>query len=218
MTDQPPPPPPQRPPPPPPPPPPRPQWQPPPPPPKKTGLPGWAIALIVIGGLIVLGGIGAALGGGQDDEQEPAALTTTSGDTPTPTAARGQQREDQEVPIGQSVRVSGYTATVTAARFRQSISAFEDDGYLVADVTVVNRDDRAQPYNLFDWKLQTPSGQVISPTFTSLPNAMGSGDLIQGGTVSGPVVWQIGAAKGTFTVIYKPDPFDAARGLWKVAI
>ncbi|MDQ3574285.1 MAG: DUF4352 domain-containing protein, partial [Actinomycetota bacterium] len=113
---------------------------------------------------------------------------------------------------------SGYTATVTAARYRPTLSAFEDDGYLVADVTIVNRDDRAQSYNPFHWKLQTPGGQVVDVTFTTMPNQLGSGDLIQGGTVSGSVAWPVGAAKGAFAIIYKPDPFDAARGLWKVTL
>lgn len=128
-----------------------------------------------------------------------------------------RQREDQEVAIGQSVRVSGYTATVTRATFQQALSDFEDGGYLVADVTVTNRDDRSQPYNTFDWNLQTPQGQVIDPTFTS-QDQLGAGDLVEGGTVSGKVVWQIGAAKGQFFVVYKPDPFDAARGIWPVSV
>jgi hypothetical protein len=34
--------------------------------------------------------------------------------------------------------------------------------------------------------------------------------------VAGKVVFEIGSELGDFFVIYKPDPFDAARGVWKV--
>ena len=35
---------------------------------------------------------------------------------------------------------------------------------------------------------------------------------------SGNVVFEVGAAKGDFFIIYKPDPFDASRGIWKVTV
>lgn len=113
--------------------------------------------------------------------------------------------------------VSGYTATLSSAGFQPTLSDFETAGYLVAEVTVMNTDDKAQPYNTFDWKLQTPNGQVIDPGFSSA-DQLGSGDLVKDGTVSGKVVFEVGANKGDFFVIYKPDAFDAARGLWKVTV
>lgn len=168
--------------------------------------------------LVVLLIIGAAAGGGDkaSDTAKDVVQDAQTADT-VATDRADRQKEDQEVAIGQGVQVSGYTGTVTAASFKPTISQFEQDGYLVADVSVVNRDDKAQPYNTFDWKLQTPSGQVIDPTFTS-EKQLGSGDLVKGGSVSGKVVWEIGAAKGQFIIIYKPDPFDAARGIWKVTV
>lgn len=128
------------------------------------------------------------------------------------------QKEDQNVALGESVRLSGYTTVVTSAEFQPTVSEFETDGYLVVDVTIANRDAEAQPYNYFDFKLQTPKGQVIDPTVSSIEGALNAGDLIKGGTVSGKIVWEVGATKGDFFVIYKPDPFDAARGLWKVTL
>lgn len=162
--------------------------------------------------------IAAVVGGGDEvsDTARDVAEDVQTPDTVAPDRA-DRQAEDQEVPIGESVQLSGYTATVTAATFRPTLSEFEDGGYLVAEVTVENRDDKAQPYNTFDWVLQTPNGQVIDPTFTS-EQQLGSGDLVQGGTVSGNVIWEIGAATGDFFIIYKPDPFDAARGIWKVPV
>lgn len=127
------------------------------------------------------------------------------------------QPEDQQAPLGGEVRLSGYTVTVHSATFQPQLSEFEDEGYLVAQVTVLNRDDRAQSYNTFDWKLQTPNGQVIDPSFTGTEQ-LGSGDLVPNGTVSGRIIWEVGDSKGDFFVIYKPDLFDAARGIWKVSL
>lgn len=174
----------------------------------------FVIPLVLVALLIA----GAVLGGG-DEASDTAQDAVRDAQTPDTVATdrADRQREDQEVAIGDNVRLSGYTATVTAAEFQPTLSEFEDGGYLVAEVTVENRDDEAQPYNTFDWKLQTPNGQVIDPTFTSVEQ-LGAGDLVQGGTVNGSVVWEIGAAKGDFFVIYKPDPFDAARGIWKVTL
>ena len=106
---------------------------------------------------------------------------------------------------------------MTNAGFEQSVSDFEKNGYVMADVTILNRDDRAQPYNTFDWKLQTPNGQVVDPTFSSA-DQLGSGDLVSGGNVAGKLVFEGGAQKGDFFIIYKPDAFDEARGIWKVAV
>ena len=125
------------------------------------------------------------------------------------------QREDKERDIGQGVEISGYTATVSALAFQQSVSDFETDGYVMADVNVFNRDDKAQAYSISDWKLQTASGQVLDPTFVT-SEILRSGDLVTGGTVAGRVPFKVGTEKGDFYLIYKPDAFDAARGIWKV--
>ena len=172
--------------------------------------------------LIALIAIAAALGGGEEaqDAAEETVQREQAEDTPneaTPGRA-DRQREDQEVALGQSVNVSGYKGTVHSAGFQAAFNDFEDKGYVVADVTVVNTDDRAQPYTLFDWKIQTPNGQVIDPTFTTLDGLLDSGDLVKDGTVSGKVVFEVGQTKGDFFIIYKPDAFDAARGLWKVTV
>lgn len=155
-----------------------------------------------------VGGSTAAAAGSADEAAQPETLFPGRIDA---------QREDQERNIGGSAELSGYTATVTSAGFQQSVSDFETDGYVVVDVNIFNRDDSAQPYNTFDWKLQTPGGQVIEPTFSSV-DQLGSGDLVHGGSVTGKIVFEVGSETGDFYVIYKPDAFDAARGIWKVAV
>jgi hypothetical protein len=177
------------------------------------------IGLIVLGILTVLGIIGVvalvAAGNKVADELDEAVEAENA---PVDTARPDAQSEDQQVALGQSVRLSGYTTTVTSASFQPQVSSFETAGYLVADATIENRDNSAQHYNYFDFKLQTPSGQVIDPTFSTMDGLLQSGDLVEGGRVSGKIVWEVGDAKGDFFVIYKPDAFDAARGIWKVTI
>jgi len=129
------------------------------------------------------------------------------------------QDKDHEAAIGSGADLRGRTATVTAATFQPSVSQFENDGYIVADVTILNRNSDAQPYNIFDWRVQTPNGQVLDPAIVTTPGQLGSGDLVGKGTVSGKVVFKVGAdTHGTFYVIYKPDAFASDRGIWGLTV
>lgn len=183
--------------------------------------------IIPLATTLVLVAIAAANTGGTDkpDSGQGDAGGTAATQPAAPAATRlfpgrvDAQKEDQERNIGEAAQLSGYTATVTAAGFRQSLSQFESDGYVEIAVTIENRDSKAQPYNPFDWKLQTPSGQVINHVLiTGNDEAMHSGDLVQGGSVSGKIFFEVNSQKGDYYIIYKPDPYDAARGIWKVTI
>lgn len=182
----------------------------------------WALGLV---GVIAVGSAIGSGSGGSDKDADPIAQGGTENSTSSESGSNAKlfpgrpdaKGEDQERNIGEAAKLSGYTTTVTAAAFKQSVSDFEKDGYVVLDATILNRDDKAQSYNTFDWKLQTPSGQVLDPTFSSV-DTIGSGDLVSGGNVAGKVVFKVGSQKGDFFIIYKPDAFDGARGIWKVAV
>lgn len=198
-----------------------PQGQAPPPPPQQPKKGGCLkVGLILLAIFVVLGIIGIVFAAIAANKVADEVGKNLEAATPEPVDPSNPdaQKEDQNAAIGESVKLSGYTTAVTAASFRGEISEFEDEGYLVADVSISNRDDKAQPYNYFDFKLQTPTGQVLDPTFATIDGLLQSGDLIKGGSVAGKIVWEVGAAKGDFFIIYKPDPFDAARGLWKVTL
>jgi hypothetical protein len=143
-----------------------------------------------------------------------AKLETLRVDPANPDAQEG----DKVAAIGQSVELSGYTTTVDNAGFVAKISDFETAGYLVADVTIVNRDDQPQPFNIYDWTLQTPDGQIRQPSYVSAPDQLGSASLVKGGRVSGKVAWALGPATGDYFVIYRPDLLNADRGIWTVTI
>lgn len=183
----------------------------------------WALGVL---GLII---VGTALGSGGDKEKDKEDKTAQPGKaTQDTTATKTKQKlfpdrvdsqsEDQERNMGEGAELSGYTATVASAGYQPSVSTFEEKGYIVAEVTILNRDEKAQSYNYYDWKIQTPSGQIHDPSFTAAEGALDSGDMVSNGNVAGKVVFEVGSEKGDFYIIYKPDPFDAARGIWKVTL
>jgi hypothetical protein len=176
--------------------------------------------------LVLVIAIAAASSGGSEDDPSPVAANGDDGEsaeTPEEPEAGGagslypdrpdQQDEDQEAAIGESVKLSGYTATLTAASY--SKEEFMETDLVTISVRIENRDDSAQPYNTFDWKIQTSNGQVLDPTILA-ENSLGSGDLVGGGSVEGDVGFEVGP--GTYYVIYKPDPFDGARGIWQITV
>jgi Domain of unknown function (DUF4352) len=134
-----------------------------------------------------------------------------------------RQKEDQERNNGEVVRIAGFSTTVVSAGFEQSVGQFQDAGYLKANVKICNRNDDAQPYSYVHWRLQTPAGQVIDPTFVVGAPILGQAsglpsDLLKGAEATGDVYFQVGGEKGDFYLIYKPSPLDASRGIWKVTV
>lgn len=156
------------------------------------------------------------------------------GGNPSPTAnpAQGAQQqklfpgrpdaqpEDQEREIGQSARIGDLEAVVNEAGFQQSVSEFESDGYAVAVVNISNvgTGSGTEAYDPLQWRLLLPNGQVLDAEIVTLADSLGSGDLISGGSVSGRVVFGVKDQRGDLYILYKPNPLDAARGVWKVTI
>lgn len=184
--------------------------------------PAWLIAFLAIVGIVV---VLAVIGSLTDDDDEPSAgaspvpsAVTSSGPTGLFAGRVDAQPEDQERKTGEDAVINGVSARVVRAAFEQSVSDFEENGYIVADVSLRNVGDETRPYNELDWQVQTPAGQVKDVGFTTAEGTIGSGDLVSGGMKDGKVVVEIGAEKGDFYLIWKPEPFDAARGIWKVTL
>lgn len=175
----------------------------------------------------IIGVVTVANAGGDDEGKVTSAgssgQSSNASDNPNRSEAdifpnRPDEKDgDKERNIGQAADLSGYTVTVTAAGGQQQINEFQRDGYLVAQVTLLNRDKAAQAYNLFDWKLITPSGTIIDPCF-GCGDQLGSGDLVQNGTISGQLVFETQNTPGDYYVIYDPDFASDNRGVWKVTV
>jgi hypothetical protein len=133
----------------------------------------------------------------------------------------GKNSEDQERHTGETANLGGLSATVTSASFAQSLSSFENDGYMTVSVKVCNRNsDNNQVNTLLDWKLQTPNGNQIMQTITSGLTTLQSGTLVGGGESAGDIYFNVDGQKGDFYVVFKPlsDTFGNERGIWKVSI
>lgn len=182
---------------------------------KRFLLPIAAVAVIIIAVIASNGG----RNGGDGDGGTASQATTQRAQNRLYENRPDAQPEDQERAIGQAATIGGMSATVTSGGFRQSLNDFESEGYLVIDVSIQNASDETHSYNVLDWKLQTPRGKIedASP-FQTQGHPLDSGDLVEGGDVAGSIAWTVGDAKGDYYIIWKPDPFDAARGIWKVTI
>ncbi|MDZ7731795.1 MAG: DUF4352 domain-containing protein [Acidimicrobiia bacterium] len=153
--------------------------------------------------------------------RKPARSVATR--PPTPSSTRGTPRstdrpdtqaDDHEATVTDCVRIGGRTGFVNGAEI---VSPEFGDPQLLVDVTVRNRDERAQPYNTFNWRIQTADGRVLDPTIPfATEEDLGSGDLVPDGEVSGKVAFDVGP--GTYYVIWKPEAFDSARGIWEIEV
>ena len=121
-----------------------------------------------------------------------------------------QAANDHEAAVGDCVRISGETAYLLSAGHQTVLGT----SVLMVTVKIENRDAKANSYNLFDWRVQTPGGQVLDASFYSGDSPLGSGDLVQGGSVTGTVSFEV--PPGDNYLIWKPNAFEAARGIWKV--
>jgi hypothetical protein len=131
----------------------------------------------------------------------------------------GQSDGDQERNTGETANLGGLAATVTGASFEQSLSSFENDGYLKVSVKVCNRNSDTNDVTPLDWKMQTPNGNRVNLTITSAPT-FSPGTLVGGGEQAGDVYFPVGGQKGDFYVVFKPlsDPLGDEQGIWRVSI
>ena len=84
-------------------------------------------------------------------------------------------------------------------------------------MAIGNRDEDAQAFSIFDWRLQNANGLVVDPTISIRDDALDTGDLVNGGSTVGTISFDVDKP-GTYYLIYKPSPFDAARGVWQVNV
>ena len=141
---------------------------------------------------VLLVAMAAACGGGGDG---------TSGKLYPDRA--NQYREDQERRIGGSVRIGGYTTTVTDVQL-------DGDAVRVA-VRITNRDEAPQRIDATQWTLVNPRIQTLDATSADFPLT----DLPGGETVTAEVSFTIDPTEtGDYYIQYKPEILDAARGIW----
>ena len=175
--------------------------------------------LSVIIALVVLGSFGAAVGGNKSSNSKSGSGNSTTTKTYRFSERADKQTKDIEIIPGESGTVDGMKLTVVSIEKLASLSDYQTAPsgkvYLVANITIENTSDRAKPYNIFDFRLQTGGGQVLDPSVFG-NNELGSGDLVQGGKATGKVTFEAPIETAAQYIIYKPNPIESDRVIVQV--
>nr|WP_231126465.1 DUF4352 domain-containing protein [Motilibacter aurantiacus] len=150
---------------------------------------------------------------------QAAPATTEAAPPPPPPPVEitypGKKDGDTAVKAGESVKLSGWTATTTPLK---QVSVDFLGEHLCTNVTLVNRDDDQQEWNTLSWKMQTPNGAVLDMAFTADDKDLdvAGGGLAPGGKITGRVCFEDkDAGKGDYVVFWQPDIFSSEdRGAW----
>lgn len=146
------------------------------------------------------------------------AATTEPAATPAavPPAFPGAKTSDVVGQAGAALKVG--EATVTAAPLANGDATLGKT--LCTATTLINGSKETIRFNAFDWKLQTPSGTIVTTGFAGSKNMLSSGEIAPGGTASGDVCFNNkNAEAGQFVVLYEPVfSFFSDRAAWINAV
>jgi hypothetical protein len=123
-----------------------------------------------------------------------------------------RQPDDHEAELGAPVRLAGVTARLDDGFMHQLVLADQ----LTLRVTIHNRDDRPKTFGSTDWKVIDADGTPVNPTRSERDDALGTGELAPGETVTGTIAYDLPA--GTYYVVYRPEAINQARGIWRIEV
>lgn len=174
--------------------------------------------LTVILALIVIVGISAASGGGKSDDST-SNKTASNAKTYKFDERADKQSKDVEVLPGEAATVGDVKMTLSGVEYKTSLSDFEtaESGktFVIADVALENTSNKTQPFNVFNFRIQTAGGQVLDGGITSI-KTLSSGDLVAGGKVTGKIVFEVPVEDGHQYVIWKPNAYNSDRAIVRV--
>ncbi len=174
--------------------------------------------LTVLAAIILLIVIITAVSSGDDEGSTTGSSTSSSEEKTYRFNDRAdKQNTDVEFAVGESGTVDGVKLTVDSAEYKSSLGEYETaaDGktYIVVSVTIENTSDSTKSYNPYDFRVQTASGQVLDPTISISLDTLNSGDLVTGGKVSGPIVFEVPTEEGHQYLIWKPNAVKSDRAI-----
>ena len=178
---------------------------------KRFILPLALLVLIVI--IIVAttaGGGGGNNTAGDDPGSSPTADPSVSESTQP--AFPGAESSDVVGQAGAPLVLGDITVTSTA--LSNGDPTFGPT--LCTTATIQNGSDETIDFNLFDWKLQAPSGTISNAGATGSADLLSSGEVAPGGTATGDVCFDNEAAEsGQHIVLYEPVlSFFSDRAAW----
>jgi hypothetical protein len=172
---------------------------------KRYILPVGLIVLIVI--IVIASNSGGGGGSGSSKTTASKACTASYPD---------KQSSDICADASGTVTISGVAVTATPLAAASDVTG---SPILCSNVTIKNNSSKSQDYNVLDFKIQTPSGNVSTGSTLNLGSTLNSGTLVAGGTTAGKVCTDNKTGeKGAFVLIYKPSVFNSTRGTWLTTI
>ncbi len=105
-------------------------------------------------------------------------------------------------------------ATVTSAAIANGDATL--GATLCTSVSLKNASKETIQFSVFDWKLQSPSGTIMSSGFSGSKNMLSTGEIAPGGTASGDVCFDNKQpTPGQYVVLYQPTfSFFSNRAVW----
>lgn len=181
------------------------------------------VLLVIVGLIIAVSAIGGSSNTPSNGAVSSDGSTSSNNDKKEVrfTDRADQQKSDVELAVGESGVVEGIKLTVNSTEAKPSLgeytTAASGKTFIVANVTLENVGDKAQPYNGFDFRIQTTGGQVLDQSFMGdSGTALSSGDIVQGGKVTGNVTFEVPVEEGNQYIIWKPNAFKSDRGVIQV--
>jgi hypothetical protein len=174
--------------------------------------------LVILATVFYVGAIDTAVTGASDavGTTRPGGSLSTSSErasTGSPCAQAYPDRQDTDVcaDANQTVVVEGMSVTASPP-----ILASNDLGtpQLCSTITLKNTFNTTLDYNIWDFKLQTPNGDVATGGMTGWGSDLSSGALIAGGVKTGKICGDAPTVHGRHVLIYKPNAFKPLRGIW----
>jgi hypothetical protein len=176
---------------------------------KRFILPALFLLLIVI--------IAATAGGGDKTSSTAGSgagsAAGTGGPAGTACAEDYADKQPKDVCADASGTVTLQGLTVTATPLKNADNGIGGKS-LCSEISLKNASGESKDYNVFDFKIQTPSGDVSSTSSAGIGSTLQSGTLVAGGTKSGKVCRDDATEKGRYVLIYKPNPFMDDRAVW----
>lgn len=181
------------------------------------GLVASALAiLLALTSSITTGAFIGSLGAEEDSTSAPV----TDGDSAELQAEKekkekldafpGQTDDDVVGKAGEELSIRG--VKITASEVTPKNDMFGNS--LCSTVVLKNNGDSEVSYNIFDWKLQYPSGDIKDPTLAG-GDSLNHGEIAPGGTAEGDVCFEDDGEDGQYILISEGlFSFSSERGAW----
>ncbi|MEI6621734.1 MAG: hypothetical protein WCP28_07495 [Actinomycetes bacterium] len=175
------------------------------------------ILIILLVFVLLIGGCSVLLFAGTKGAVDSANKAQASSSAAATASCAGktyldaQPGNDNCADAANTVNYEGMSITATPlAPVKEKYSGLA----LCSTITLKNTSNKSQDYNVFDYKIQTPSGDVATTSAMGTGQSLNSGVLVSGGTKTGQICSTYSGAKGQYVLIYDPSPFTDFRGIW----